>query len=144
VELGQHPTQRTDTTTGLAKIGHFADKENARLFKKFKDQTDDNREISALIHEHLDVAGIHRDSSRKWDGGYVMSGMIGHGDAFVLRDPNGIRPAFCYQDDEVVAVASERCVLQTVFNVPIGSVAEIKPGHALIVKKNGSMSQEMI
>lgn len=144
IELGQHPTQRTDTITVMEKIGHFLDRENERLFRQFKEQTDDNREISRLIHEHLDVAAILRESSKKWDGGYVMSGLIGHGDGFVLRDPNGIRPAYFYHDDEVVAAASERCVLQTVFNVPIGSVEEVRPGHALIVKKNGTHSQEQI
>jgi amidophosphoribosyltransferase len=144
LELGQHPSQRTDTVTVMEKIGHFLDRENDRLFKKFKEQTDKNYEISELIHENLDVASILRESSKKWDGGYVMAGMIGHGDAFVLRDPNGIRPAFFYQDDEVVVMASERCVIQTVFNVPITSVDEVKPGHALIIKKNGSVTQEEI
>ena len=144
LELGQHPIQRTDTVTVMEKIGHFLDRENERLFRQFKEQTDDNREISRLIHEHLDVGSILRESSKKWDGGYVMSGLIGHGDAFVLRDPNGIRPAYFYHDDEVIAAASERCVLQTVFNVPLDSVQEVKPGHALIVKKNGSFSQEQI
>ena len=144
LELGQHPSQRTDTVTVMEKIGHFLDRENDRLFKIFREQTDKNYEISELIHENLDVAGILRESSKKWDGGYVMAGMIGHGDAFVLRDPNGIRPAFYYQDEEVVVMASERCVIQTVFNVPITSVEEVKPGHALIIKKNGKVSQEEI
>jgi len=144
VELGQHPIQKADTVTVMEKIGHFLDKENDKLFRKFREQTDDNREISKLIHQHLDVASILRESSKKWDGGYVMAGMIGHGDSFVLRDPNGIRPAYYYNDDEVIVVASERPVIQTVFNVPFETIKEVKPGHALIIKKNGSMSQEEI
>jgi amidophosphoribosyltransferase len=144
VELGQHPIQMTDTVTVMEKIGHFLDRENDRLFKQFREQTDKNYEITELIHRHLDVAGILRESSKKWDGGYVMCGMIGHGDAFVLRDPNGIRPAFHYSDDEVVVVASERPVIQTVFNVPLESVREVKPGHAFIIRKNGKISEEEI
>src|SRR5947199_34123 len=128
----------------MEKIGHFLDKENDRLFKKFKEQNDKNYEISQLIHDALDVGSILRESSKKWDGGYVMAGMIGHGDAFVLRDPNGIRPAFYYQDEEVVVMASERPVIQTVFNVPINEVKEVKPGHALIIKKSGRIYEEEI
>lgn len=144
IELGQHPVEMADTVTVMEKIGHFLDKENDRLFKKFKEQNDKNYEISKLIHEHIDVASILRESSKKWDGGYVMAGMIGHGDAFVLRDPNGIRPAYFYQDDEIVMMASERPVIQTVLNVPFESVKEVKPGHALIIKKNGTVSEEEI
>lgn len=144
VELGQHPVQRTDTVTVMEKIGHFLDRENDRLFKKFKEQTNDNAEISNLIQEHLDVVGILRESSKKWDGGYVMCGMIGHGDAFALRDPSGIRPAYFYNDDEVIVVASERPVIQTVFNVPFEKIEEVKPGHAIIIKRNGQLSQEEI
>ena len=144
MELGQHPIQMADTVTVMEKIGHFLDKENDRLFKKFKEQNDKNYEISKLIQENLDVASILRESSKKWDGGYVMGGMIGHGDAFVLRDPNGIRPAFFYHDEEVIVVASERPVIQTVFNVSSENIEEVKPGHALIIKKNGSFSQEEI
>jgi len=144
LELGQHPVQKADTVTVMEKIGHFLDKENDKLFKKFKEQNDKNYEISKLIQENIDVASILRESSKKWDGGYVMCGMMGHGDAFVLRDPNGIRPAYFYQDDEVIVIASERPVIQTVFNVPFEKVNEVKPGHALIIKKNGSCSQEQI
>lgn len=144
VELGQHPIAKADTITVMEKIGHFLDKENDRLFRKFKEQNDKNYEISKLIQQNMDVAGILRESSKKWDGGYVMCGMIGHGDAFVLRDPNGIRPAFYYQDEEVVVVCSERPIIQTVFNVPLETVKEVEPGHALIIKKNGSISQEEI
>lgn len=144
VELGQHPIAKADTITVMEKIGHFLDKENDKLFKKFKEQNDKNFEISKLIQQNIDVASILRESSKKWDGGYVMCGMIGHGDAFVLRDPNGIRPAFFYQDEEVVVVCSERPIIQTVFNVPVEKVNEVKPGHALIIKKNGSVSEEEI
>ncbi len=144
VELGQHPTEKADTVTVMEKIGHFLDKENDRLFKKFKEQNDKNYEISKLIQQNIDVAAILRESSKRWDGGYVMAGMIGHGDAFVLRDPNGIRPAFYYHDDEIVVVASERPVIQTVFNAPFENIKEINPGSALIIKKNGEINQEEI
>lgn len=144
LELGQHPVQKADTVTVMEKIGHFLDKENDRLFKKFKEQNDKNYEISKLIQANIDVASILRESSKKWDGGYVMCGMMGHGDAFVLRDPNGIRPAYFYKDDEVIVVASERPVIQTVFDIPFEKVNEVKPGHALIIKKNGTLSEEEI
>jgi len=144
VELGQHPIEKADTVTVMEKIGHFLDKENDRLFKKYKEQNDKNFEISKLIQENIDVTAILKESSKRWDGGYVMCGMFGHGDAFVLRDPNGIRPAYFYKDDEVIVVASERPVIQTVFNVPLEDVKEVKPGHALILKKNGAFSEEEI
>jgi len=141
VELGQHPREMTDTVTVMEKIGHFLDKENDKLFRQFKDTGANNAEISKLIQRDLDVSSILIESSKKWDGGYVMCGMIGHGDAFVLRDPNGIRPAFYYKDDEVIVVASERPVIQTVFNVPFEKVEEIKPGHAVIIKKSGEFKE---
>lgn len=144
VELGQHPIAKADTVTVMEKIGHFLDKENDRLFKKFKEQNDKNYEISKLIQQNIDVAAILKESSKRWDGGYVMCGMIGHGDSFVLRDPNGIRPAFYYKDEEVIVVASERPIIQTVFDVPLETVHEVKPGHALIIKKDGSFSEEEI
>lgn len=144
VELGQHPTEKTDTVTVMEKIGHFLDKDNDRLFKKFKEQNDKNYDISKLIQQNIDVAAILKESSKRWDGGYVMAGMMGHGDAFVLRDPNGIRPAFYYNDDEVIVVASERPVIQTVFNVPFETIKEINPGNALIIKMKGNLSQEEI
>lgn len=144
IDLGQHPIQMADTVTVMEKIGHFLDKENDKLFKKFKEQNDKNFEISKLIQENLDVASILKESSKKWDGGYVMCGMIGHGDAFVLRDPNGIRPAYYYHDEEIIVVASERPVIQTVLNVPFDNVQEVKPGHALIIKKNGTLTEEEI
>ncbi|MCU0360757.1 MAG: amidophosphoribosyltransferase [Bacteroidia bacterium] len=144
LELGQHPIVKADTITVMEKIGHFLDKENDKLFKKFKEQNDKNFEISKLIQKHLDVASILRESSKKWDGGYAMCGMIGHGDAFVLRDPNGIRPAYYYKDEEIIVVASERPVIQTVMNVAFEDVKEVTPGHALIIKKDGSFSEEEI
>lgn len=144
VELGQHPIAKADTVTVMEKIGHFLDKDNDRLFKKFKEQNDKNYEISKLIQENIDVAGILKESSKRWDGGYVMCGIIGHGDSFVLRDPNGIRPAYFYKDDEVIVVASERPIIQTVFNVPLETVNEVKPGHAIIIKKNGTVTEEEI
>lgn len=134
----------TDTVTVMEKIGHFLDRENDRLFRKFREQTDDNELISKLIQENIDLAAILRESSKKWDGGYVMCGMVGHGDAFALRDPNGIRPAYFYHDDEIIVVASERPVIQTVLNVPFESIEEVKPGHAIIIKKDGRWSQEEI
>lgn len=144
VELGQHPTEKADTVTVMEKIGHFLDKENDRLFRQFKEEGLTNEVISKKIQDNIDITSILKESSKRWDGGYVMSGMIGHGDAFVLRDPNGIRPAFYYMDDEVVVVASERPVIQTVFNVPFESVKELTPGYAAIIKKNGQFSIEEI
>lgn len=144
VELGQHPREKADTVTVLEKIGHFLDKENDRLFKKFKEQNDDNEQISKLIQSNMDVTSILKESSKRWDGGYVMCGMMGHGDAFVLRDPNGIRPAFYYKDEEIIVVASERPVIQTVLNVATENVHELKPGHAVIVKKDGTFTEEEI
>ncbi|RRN76412.1 amidophosphoribosyltransferase, partial [Pseudoxanthomonas sp. SGD-10] len=116
---------------------------NQELFDKFKRQGYDNTEISQLIANNLDVLKILRRSAKTWDGGYAMSGIFGHGDAFIMRDPAGIRPAFYYQDDEVLVAASERPAIQTAFNVKIGQVKEIKPGHALIVKKDGTITEEM-
>lgn len=141
-ELGQHPKEKADTVTVLEKIGHFLDAENQYLFDNFKTEGFSNAEISRLIAENLDVAKILRRSAKTWDGGYVIEGIFGHGDAFVMRDPAGIRPAFYYVDDEVAVVTSERPAIQTAFNVPIDSIKEIQPGHALIIKKNGAISEE--
>ncbi|MBD1434808.1 class II glutamine amidotransferase [Sphingobacterium sp. DN00404] len=142
-ELGQHPKEQADTVTVLEKIGHFLDDENQELFDKFKEEGYSNIEISALIAKNLDVAKILTRSAKTWDGGYTIAGIFGHGDAFVMRDPAGIRPAFYYQDDEVLVVASERPVIQTAFNIPLEAVKEIKPGHALIAKKDGTIKEEM-
>lgn len=144
IELGQHPKSYTDTETVLENIGHFLDEENQYLFRKFKNERFTNREISNLIEKDLDIAKILEQSSKRWDGGYVISGIIGHGDAFVARDPWGIRPAYYYKNDEVVVVASERPVIQTAFKVRWNEVAEVQPGHALIIKKDGTVSEEMV
>jgi amidophosphoribosyltransferase len=144
VSIGQHPKQMSDTVTVMEKIGHFLDVENQILFDKYKEQGFSHQEISALIAKDLNVHNILTHSSLDWDGGYVMAGLFGHGDAFVLRDPSGIRPAFFYKDDEVVVVASERPVIQTAFNVPIETIQEIQPGHALIIKKDGKVTEEMV
>lgn len=144
VDYGQYPVETSDTITILEKIGHFLDEENETLYQKFKAEGYDKKEISALIAEHLDVGNVLQNASKHWDGGYVINGMIGHGDAFVMRDPSGIRPAFYYQNDEVVIAASERPVIQTAFNVPIEEINEIAPGTALIVKKNGTVMHTVI
>lgn len=142
-DLGQHPKERADTVTVLEKIGHFLDDENQFLFDKFKREGYDNAEISQLIGNHMNVNRILQKSAKTWDGGYTIAGIFGHGDAFVLRDPAGIRPAYYYQDDEIFVAASERPALQTAFNIKIGQVKEIQPGHAMIIKKDGTVSEEI-
>lgn len=144
IDIGQHPKEYSDSITILEKIGHFLDEENAALVKKYKSQGVSKQEISRLITENIDIASVLQNSCKKWDGGYVMAGMIGHGDAFVLRDPAGIRPAFYYQDEEVVVVASERPAIQTAFNLQAEQIMEISPAHALIIKKNGAVTTERI
>lgn len=137
VRLGQYPKERSDTVTVLEKIGHFVDSEVERLFKWYKQDGIENEMITPLIMENMDVQRILKNSCRKFDGGYVMAGMIGHGDAFIFRDPNGIRPCFFYADDEIIAAASERPALQTTLNISAKFVQELEPGHALIIKKAG-------
>jgi amidophosphoribosyltransferase len=144
VDLGQHPKEKSDTVTVLEKIGHFVDMENERLFREYKRKGHSNAEISHLIARDIDIAEILRQASKRFDGGYVITGMLGHGDAFVVRDPNGIRPCFYMQNDEFVVVTSERPVLQTAFNIPIEAIHELTPGHALIIKRNGEISEPMI
>ncbi|SHI97351.1 amidophosphoribosyltransferase [Aquimarina spongiae] len=144
VRLGQHPKDKVDTITVMEKIGHFLDSEVAKLYKKLKKEGFNKIDASPQIVERLNIAKILKKSSRDWDGGYAMAGMLGHGDAFVLRDPAGIRPAYYYKDEEVVVVASERPVIQTVFNVPFDQVVELDPGNAIIVKKNGDTSVKEI
>ncbi len=144
IELGQHPKENTDTVTVMEKIGHFLDDEVLDLYHKFKQKGINKKEASPLIAKELDVQRILSRASKNWDGGYAMAGMIGHGDAFVLRDPAGIRPAYYYQDDEVVVVASERPVIQTVFNVDFDDVKEIERAHALIIKKDGTVSVDQV
>lgn len=144
VEIGQHPREKNDTVTVMENIGHFLDEENETLYKKFKELGNTKLEISPLIGEHLDIGNILKRSSKYWDGGYAMVGIVGHGDAFVLRDPAGIRPAYYYVDDEIAVVASERPVIQTVFNTKFENIHEVKPGHAVIIKKNGRIKEELI
>jgi len=141
LELGQHPKEKTDTITILEKIGHFLDKENEKLFRKYKHEGKNNEEISELIAENLNIKDVLFNASKRFDGGYAIAGLLGHGDAFVLRDPNGIRPAFYYKDDEIVVVTSERPAIQTAFNVPADKIKELQPGHALIIKKNKHVSE---
>jgi len=145
VEIGQHPKEMTDTVTVMEKIGHFIDDEVAKQYQKLKNELDiSKKDASPLIEEKINIKKILKKSAKNWDGGYAMAGLLGHGDAFVLRDPAGIRPAFYYKDDEVVVVASERPVIQTVFNVNIKEVKEIERGCALIIKKNGQISMNKI
>lgn len=144
VELGQHPKEMTDTVTVMEKIGHFLDEEVTELYQDCKNNGLSKREASPVIADRLNVAKILKKASRGWDGGYAMAGLFGHGDAFVFRDPAGIRPAYYYEDEEIVVVASERPVIQTVFNVDFENVQELQPGKALIIKKNGVVTEEEI
>ena len=141
-ELGQYPPAATDTVTILERIGHFLDRENEDKYQYFKSKGYSKREITELLATHLDLKEILSLSARRWDGGYVMAGMLGHGDAFIMRDPCGIRPAYYYQDDEVLVAASERAVIQTTFNVPYEQVHELPAAHALIVRRDGQISVE--
>lgn len=144
IELGQHPKEYTDTITIMEKIGHFLDDAVSKIYKDLKKEGYNKREASPLIAKRLKVSKILRRAAKNWDGGYAMAGLIGHGDSFVLRDPAGIRPTYYYKDDEIVVVASERPVIQTVFNVDFNSVKELKPGHAIITKKSGKVSIKKI
>lgn len=144
IELGQHPKEMADTITVMEKIGHFLDDAVAKLYKQIKKEGFNKREASPIIAERLNVAKVLRKAAKNWDGGYAMGGLLGHGDAFLLRDPAGIRPSYYYKDDEVVVVASERPVIQTVFNVKYDDVKELDPGNAIIIKKNGKVSFEEI
>lgn len=144
INLGQHPKQKADTVTVLEKIGHFLDVENEEIFQKNKMLGYSNREITDKISDSLDLGKVLRHAAEDFDGGYVMCGLVGHGDAFVLRDPNGIRPVFHYQDDEVIVVASERPAIQTAFNVQKEDIKELAPGNALIIKVNGAISEEEV
>ena len=140
IELGQNPKEYSDTVTMLEKVGHFLDVENQRLFDEYKSQGFSNVDITAKIGKNIDVSKVLEEASKRWDGGYTVAGMLGHGDLFAMRDPWGIRPAFYYHDEEVVIVASERPVIQTAMNVHFNRVKELPPGHALVVKKNGEIS----
>jgi len=142
VELGQFPIETSDTVTVLEKIGHFLDEENERLYQEYKEKGFSKIETTKHIINELDVLKILSDSAKRWDGGYVIGGLLGHGDTFVMRDPAGIRPAFYYADDEIIVAASERPVIQTALDVPAKEVKELEPGHALIIKKNGEVALE--
>ncbi|MDO4879983.1 MAG: amidophosphoribosyltransferase [Capnocytophaga sp.] len=144
IELGQHPKEKADTVTIMERIGHFLDNEVEELYQKFKEKGISKKEASEKIAEELNIAKILKKSARRWDGGYAMAGIVGHGDAFVIRDPAGIRPAYYYKDEEVVVVASERAVIQTAFNVEFETIEELPPAHAIIIKKNGKTSIEQI
>jgi amidophosphoribosyltransferase len=144
IDLGQHPKQMADTVTVMEKIGHFLDDEVTHLYKECKNEGYSKKDASPIIGERLNIQRILERASRNWDGGYAMAGLLGHGDSFVMRDPAGIRPAFFYEDDEIVVVASERPVIQTVFNIPFEKVQELTPGSAIIIKKNGKVSIEEV
>ncbi|MFM7724547.1 MAG: amidophosphoribosyltransferase [Bacteroidota bacterium] len=144
VSIGQHPKEMSDTVTVLERIGHFLDEENERIYAEHKQLGFDKSQISQHIREKMDIARVLERSAKKWDGGYVMAGLLGHGAAFVLRDPSGIRPAFYYENEEVIVVASERPVIQTAFNVKVEDVLELTPGSALIVQANGSVEEKAI
>lgn len=144
VALGQHPKEMSDTVTVLERIGHFLDEENERIYAEYKQLGYDKSQISQHIREKMDIAKVLERAAKKWDGGYVMAGLIGHGAAFILRDPSGIRPAFYFENDEVVVVASERPVIQTAFNVKFEEVRELAPGSALIIQANGHVEEKAI
>ncbi len=144
LEIGQHPSDFSDTVTVLEKVGHFLDVENQRLFDELKYRGHKNKEISEIIAKKIEISNLLSEASKDWDGGYAIGGLIGHGDAFVARDPWGIRPAFYYHDDEVAVVASERPVIQTTFNLKVEDIKEIKPGYAFIIKADGRIKHEQI
>lgn len=141
IELGQHPREKADTVTMLEKMGHFLDEEVQRNFTRFKLEGHSNQEISGVMSQHVNVETILKRSLRDADGGYVMAGMLGHGDAFVVRDPNGIRPCFYYKNDEVVVITSEKPAIMTGFNIAYGDVKELGIGNAMIIKKNGDIEE---
>lgn len=144
LNIGQHPKEKSDTVTVLEKIGHFLDEENERLVKDYKLMGYSNKEITHKIADNIDIPIILKRASEDWDGGYAMAGLLGHGDAFVLRDPSGIRPAFWYEDEEICVVTSERPVIQTAFNLKKEDIKELSPGHALIIRKNGEVKEILI
>ena len=143
LELGQHPKEKSDTVTILEKIGHFLDEENDRIYYDYKGKIP-KQKISTKISDEMDLQQVLLNSSKHWDGGYLMCGIVGHGDMFALRDPAAIRPGFYYHDDEVVVITSERPVIQTAFNVSCEKIKEIERGHALIVKKDGTIEQKPV
>ncbi|NBS18430.1 MAG: amidophosphoribosyltransferase [Flavobacteriia bacterium] len=144
VDLGQHPKEKADTITVMEKIGHFLDDAVAKIYKNLKKEGFNKADASPLIAERLSMKKVLRKASKKWDGGYAIAGLLGHGESFVMRDPAGIRPAYYYDDDEILVVASERPAIQTVFNVPFESIEELPPGHALLTKKSGAVKLSQI
>ena len=144
VEIGQHPKEKSDTVTVMEKIGHFLDEENDKMYKQLDAQGYSKTDIYSKIAQNLNIERILKSASHDWDGGYAMAGLFGHGDAFVLRDPSGIRPAYWFENDEVCVVASERPVIQTAFNISFEEIHELKPGHALIIKKDGLVTEKKI
>lgn len=144
VEIGQHPKEKSDTVTVMEKIGHFLDVENEELYERYKALGYAKTDIYSRIQDELKIDKILKKASERWDGGYAMAGLMGHGSAFVLRDPSGIRPAFWYEDDEICVVASERPVIQTAFNLKVEDIKELQPGHALIIEKNGQVKETLI
>ena len=144
LHVGQHPKEMSDTVTVMEKIGHFLDMENEEMYEQLKPQGYSNQDVYKRIGEKLNIERILKRASEDWDGGYAMAGLFGHGDAFVLRDPSGIRPAFWYEDDEICVVASERPVIQTAFNLKSNQIKELTPGHALIIKKEGTVTETLI
>jgi amidophosphoribosyltransferase len=141
IEIGQHPKEQADTITVMEKIGHFLDVEVQRQFDKFKRKGYDNREISHLIAQNIDMQRMLERAVKDFDGGYAIAGLIGHGDAFVLRDRNGIRPAYYYYDEEICVAASERPAIMTAFNVRVEQIRELQPAHALLIRKNGEIKE---
>lgn len=141
---GQHPRDKSDTFLMLESLGDKLDREVQREYEIIKQRYSNDQVITRKIEENLDIASFIRKSEHIWDGGYVICGMLGHGDSFLFRDPKGIRTAFYYADDEIIVAASERPVIQTAINVKADQVHELKPGEALIIKKNGSMRFETI
>ncbi len=144
VDLGQSPKDFSDTVTILETVGHFLDRENQERFDSFKEKGYSNIDITEMISENLDLQKVLAEASKHWDGGYTIAGLLGHGDSFVMRDPWGIRPAYYYHDDEIAIAASERSVIQTVMNLKADSIKELDPGHAMIIKRNGSISIDMV
>ena len=144
VSLGQHPKEMSDTVTVMEKIGHFLDDAVAKIYRRLKKEGVSKIEASTIIGEKINIIKVLKKASKDWDGGYAIGGLLGHGDAFVVRDPAGIRPAYYYKDDEVVVVASERPVIRTVFNTPEGSITEINPGYGLVIKKSGEIITEPV
>ena len=139
IELGQHPKEYTDTVIIMEKIGHFLDDAVRKMYKELKKEGFTKQECSSIISDKLDLFKILKKASKKWDGGYVIGGLLGHGDSFVMRDPNGIRPAFYFKNDEIVVVASERPAIQTAFNLNLNEIKELAPGSAIVIKSNGSV-----